>query len=189
MHNKNSNTNGFLIGALIGSVVVGASAVFLSSRRGHDFKKNAEYKMRDMREKLDDLVEVLSDKKEEVQEQLGEKTNEYSQRIHDFAAHLMENIDVGENYKEKVAPLLVGGLVGVALGIGAISLFSGNTVKKGYIRSLTESFPITDVLGEVLTLLEKDGQKVAKKGENIVHDVLDLVSSGTHLWQKLKKTG
>lgn len=189
MHNKNSSNYNFLIGAMIGSVVVGASAVFMTSRRGRDLKKTAEYKMRDMKGKLDDLVDILSDKGGEVQEQIGEKTSEYSQKIHDFAANLIDQIDVGENYKEKIAPLVIGGLVGVAVGIGAVSLFSGDLAKKGYLKSLSESFPISDVLGDVLSLLEKDGQKVAKKGEHMAHDVLELVSSGAHLWQKLKKAG
>lgn len=101
----------------------------------------------------------------------------------------MEKID------DDTKNILIGALIGGVLGVCTASLFLGSkNQEKESESALSALGKVVVHIGEMLhsqdvkqTPFLKDVEKKVHKHENTISHVLEMISSGIHLWEKIKK--
>lgn len=101
----------------------------------------------------------------------------------------MEKID--KDSKNILIGAAVGGIIGLCVGS---VLFGSKREAKKEKTSLGNLGNLVDQIGEVLSSHDvkeppfvKKIEKEVHRHENTIVDVLDMVSSGLHLWERIKK--
>lgn len=185
----NDSTKNLVLGALLGSLVVGTSAAFLSSKMGQGLREDAADKIEDLKDKLSELYENASDKTECVKNEIGEKACEYTKKIRDFVSEFGEELGlIGRHNKEKIPPLLIGSILGGILAIGASAYFLNGKDKRGYFEKFGGNFSsLKDTVLEALTKPENRHSNSKNYKIDSSDDILELIGSGLDFWKRLKR--
>lgn len=190
---KESHTNKLILGAILGGVVVGTSAIFLSSKQGKKFKDNASDKLEDLKDQLQDFLGSLNDKSQSIASDLSDRAEGYADRVQDFASQIREQIDAlgeGDN-KDRLTALLIGAIIGGMLGAGASAwLNSDSREKSDMFKNLGSSASaVKSTIKDILNVLEEKTGSLHHKASksNTVSDIMDFATTGMQLWQKFQK--
>jgi len=89
---ENKNKNGFFLGVLLGGLIGGVAAYFLSSEDQEEARKNIVKKGKVILKNLDETYEDVKDKGVEVKEAIQEKAEETVENVQDAAQEAVKNI-------------------------------------------------------------------------------------------------
>lgn len=183
---ENDNHSGeVLMTALIGSLVLGASAALLTSKSGKKITNDFCQRCSELKDDVKGFVSDLGGN----EDQNGESIDWSGQ-----AKKIMETVVDGVNleavleHKELGFGLIAGGIVGGLIGSNlAKSMIKEELNQMDLIDKIAAKSPaIKIVIKDVLDVLN-DGIKPAKPQRISTNDVLDLVVASLELWKKLKK--
>lgn len=190
---KTSDANKLILGAILGGVVVGTSAVFLSTKKGQKLKDNAADKLQDVKDQLQEFLGSLSDKKEGFVSCLSDQAEGCSEKLQDFTSQVKDLIDTysTDENKDRLSTLLIGTIIGGMLGAGASAYLNSDTAEKGdMFKNLgSKASSLKSTISDILHVLEdKTGVHVHSNGQsNTIKDIMDFATSGVQIWQKFQK--
>lgn len=188
---QKSNSHQMLLGAILGAIVVGSAAAFLSSKTGQDFKDNSVDKLRDLKSRLDEFLEDLGEKTEYFTNDVSEKKSEYSDKIQDFVGQVSDHMKsyATEENKQIVTALLIGAVVGGLIGAGTGSLMSPNSQRNGGVfRNIgSRVSSLKSTFDDLLENVEGKSQSFMNSAKKTsTKDVLEFVGAGLALWNKMQ---
>lgn len=193
MSKDQSGANKLILGAILGGVAVGTSAYFLSSKSGQAVKEYSADKWHHLKEQVEMFLQSVMSTEQSIVAQIDEKADAYTQKIHDLKSQIVEQMkELGtEENKEKLKIFLIGGVLGGMVGAATASCVSLKAENK--TACLTNADMKVDsmksTVQEILRVLdEKSSGSADHHLSNTLQDILDFVSHGIGLWQKMKET-
>jgi len=189
-----SNANKLILGAILGGIVAGTSAAFLKSKTGKALRDQSAEKLQNVKDKLEEFLDSVSDKTSAFADEISDRKEEYSDKIHDFALQISEQIKEfgSDENKEKLNAFLIGGIVGGILGAGVAAMGSSEHKQGGDIFKNVgcAATSLKQTVQQILNVLDEhehpEKPHDRPKQHNSVDDVLDFVSTGIKLWQRVK---
>jgi hypothetical protein len=176
---NDSHNHSALLEALIGSLIIGGT-LFLSMRKDGD--KESFEKIDALKEELQDLLNKANKKTRSIKSEIGEKAEEYTHRIEDYADQIKNLLEsMSSDHKEKVIPFLIGGALGSILGALFVSYFHSQAETK----NVKQSHPLTSLIHGIIEVLEE--KKRSESPPENKNDYLDLLAEGIKLCQMVKK--
>lgn len=190
--NNNISANKLILGALLGSVVVGTSAVLMSSKKKQTFTSKSSEAIGDLKDKLEEYLNYIGKKSQNISGDISDKASDYSSKIHDFALQIsdqVEGLGTTEN-KDKMKAFLVGGILGGMLGAGASTwMSSGSGNKEEFLTTIGKSANnVKDTIQEILHIIDEktSSENISKSSSSTVKDVIDFASMGLQIWQSMQ---
>lgn len=193
MSENNGNSNGVLLGILVGGIIAGASVAFFNSKAGKTFCHNAICKCQDLGDEIEDRVESIFDKNKSLASDVCDKVCFWT----DSAKKLFELVSSGigasatKENKNLAIKVLIGAAVGGALAVGAGLLRSKN---KYHHYSLMDTVTghassLRKIVQGILDATEKNikSSHFDSKTSSAVNDFADFATAGMQLWQKMKR--
>lgn len=193
MSNNQSGANKLILGAILGGVAVGTSAYFLSSKSGQSMKEYSADKWQLLKDHVETFLQSVMSKEQSIVAHLDEKADVYTQKIHDLKGQIVEQMkELGtEENKEKLKIFLIGGVLGGMVGAATASCVTLKAENKTPFLENAEMKvdSMKTTIQEILHVLdEKSSGPVDHHLPNTLQDILDFVSHGIGLWQKMKET-
>lgn len=182
---QDTNRTELLIGALVGGVAVGASAFFLSSKRGRHLRRSVVGKLQEYSNQAGEAIEVVVDKAREAEEWRKKTTKRAKKALN----NALENLDDhGRPYLDLKIGLIVGGVLGGALAFGANRYFRDEQPHSyrllhdvdGYLNGARE------VVDRLSGLFADRASKTRSKTSNTLRDFIELASAGLSLVQNFR---
>lgn len=187
---KDSNTNKLILGAILGGVIVGTSAIYLSTKQGKKLRNQATDKLQDFKEQLQDFLGSLNDKSKSLACDMSDRAGDYACKIQDFATQIREQIEgLGESEdKDRLTGLMIGAVVGALLGAGASAwLNSDSKDKSDLFKNLgTSAGTLKRTISDILSVLQDKASFKGNRSSNAMKDILDFATTGVQLWQKFQ---
>lgn len=195
MSSHHANTNKLIIGAILGSIVAGTSAAFLASKSGKALRAESAKKLQNIKNNFEELLESVGDTTHAIEGKIYQRADDYSEKIQDFVQQVNDHIkslDTDEN-KEELQAFLIGGILGGIVGIGVAALSTSEEEKSSFsFRNVGFSTAsLKHTAQEILNALEEQYDRCERPREQLrahgsVDDVLDFVTTGIKLWQRVK---
>lgn len=190
MVNEQNNSAGILLGAVVGGLLIGASAGYLTFKVGKKIKQEYCGGGEGFGDKIEKIVGVITETlKSRVSDQVNSFT-ETSKEALDCVKNKVESVidleDIG--FKEG---LCAGGVAGVLLGIGGTLMFKScfrdeeiDTKNNMSCQLLKWKKVIRDVL-ETTDECPKPAKANCSRSNNF-NDLIDMAVLGHRLWQTIR---
>lgn len=192
MSNNQSGANQLILGAILGGVAVGTSAYFLSSKSGQAMKEYSADKWQHLKEHAETFLQSVMSKEQSIVSQIDAKADAYTQKMQDLKNQIVEQMkELGtDENKEKLKIFLIGGVLGGMVGAATASCVSLKAENKPSFLKNAEikGDSIKSTVQEILRVLDEKSPGPADHHlSNTLQDILDFVSHGIGLWQKMKE--
>lgn len=198
MANRNSNHGDVIAGVVLGGMIVGLSSLLLSSKKGTEVKEDISQKIEEYRDTVENYLGALNENIDGIEE----KAVEWTDKVKGTIEHVKEEIDdfTEKDHRELYAGLIIGAVLGGAVGVGASKLFPSNAderlVNDMLAKVSTGAGSLQRVIRDISDTLE-DRNTNARREERAcrssapsnepVDDVIDFALSGLQLWRKFSK--
>lgn len=195
MHQQN-NSKKLLVGALVGSLLLGGAATFfLATKPGKKLKRDLTNKFRRSRGRIEHLIDNLNDKVSQG------KNVDWVRNAKKVIASLKDEVGAyadPEN-EDLRSGLLSGVVIGALLGAGGTMLVKSkngafNHNGTSIIDKIgSKAASLRNIISDVLELVETKAEKAASRikeetseESNTFDTVVGLASAGINLWQNIK---
>ncbi len=208
MNNNQNHSKDFLIGAAVGTVIGGITALLMAPKKGEEFRKDIMDAYDDISEKTQGFAEDVSNRGRAFAENFGSQVSEFAEEAHEtikdgvnkcmsceedlkkgkfknkIKKDLRELRESSQAQPETFKGMLIGGAVGSALGIATGMLLSpktGEDLRQG----------IKDVYEDLDTRFRDTKQKLFKQaqpslGERFQFGTKQLLDIGNQLLSKFE---
>lgn len=191
-----------LTGVLLGGLVIGAAAYFLSTKTGKKVRKDLNCKYQEIKEDLEDFI---SDLNSNISKNLDETTSEWSEQAKETVDYLKDKIaTLGDPENQELRSKLMagGGLLAAVLAVGTAVWLASHSDKLGSIQRSTSSSQVyawKNTLKDMIDFMNERMQQSSNQLKNRakaevsssgpLNEVLDFATAGLQLWQNIKKKG
>jgi gas vesicle protein len=179
-HNQ-SSTNGVLLGAVVGGLLVGACATFLTSKTGKKIKREFYENCDEFGDKIENFI--------------NDKVEDISGKAKETIESAKEQIDAMADFDNKDfrCGILVGGVLGSLLGAGGTIMYNASFQEKNHFDIVKNIGQQTEkwkkIIGDVLEVAEQAPvrKKIEKYGSSSMSELLDFAITGMKLWNNFRK--
>lgn len=185
------NSKEIVIGVLLGGLLGGASYALLTTKKGRRLQRKAAGTFEDLRDKVEEYIQCISNKTEDVLSCAKGQGDTWSEKANDVLELVKDHIETvtGPEGRDLRQGILIGALIGGALGVGS-SLLMSNTEKNGDFAQVIsdKAAKLKDIIQNVLDATAEHPKKTynAAKGDSL-NEVLKLAMSGMQLWKSMKR--
>lgn len=196
MSNNKINSTELLIGALIGGLVVGTTAVLLSSKV-EKLKGDIPDRYRDLKDKMDDFIDSLSDNTQAIANNVSGHASEWTDKAKDAAEYIKDELAAlaGPGHRDLKIGLVAGGILAGIVGIGAIFALSGRGQRKRNVDFLSQFSDKAVAFKKILQNVQQvingstnkgSWQALQSKASHPINDIVDFALTGVQLWHSFK---